>query len=94
MIAVRCICRASGGLCSIGSPKAPEPPSVMLPDCDGNSARAVPPLLQRAERPERCAQVMRLAMADAGMAPVEVAALEMHGTGTPLGDPIEVCLEA
>ena len=35
-------------------------------------------------------QVIRLAMADAGMMPSEMAVLEMHGTGTPLGDPIEV----
>ncbi len=35
-------------------------------------------------------QVMRLALSDAGMTPSDMAALEMHGTGTPLGDPIEV----
>ena len=36
-------------------------------------------------------QVMRLALVDAGQSPHDLAALEMHGTGTPLGDPIEVC---
>jgi hypothetical protein len=39
-------------------------------------------------------QVIRLALADAGMMPGEVSALEMHGTGTPLGDPIEARLSA
>ncbi len=34
-------------------------------------------------------QVLRAALADAGVAPGEVAYLETHGTGTRLGDPIE-----
>ncbi len=34
--------------------------------------------------------VIRQALADARMPPAAVAALSMHGTGTPLGDPIEV----
>jgi len=33
--------------------------------------------------------VMTRALADAGVAPAEVAFVETHGTGTPLGDPIE-----
>ena len=35
-------------------------------------------------------QVIRLALRDAELPPTELAALEMHGTGTALGDPIEL----
>ncbi len=34
--------------------------------------------------------VIRAALADAGVSATSLAALEMHGTGTSLGDPIEV----
>jgi len=35
-------------------------------------------------------EVMRQALADAGIAPADVTYVETHGTGTSLGDPIEV----
>ena len=35
--------------------------------------------------------VIRAALADAGVAPQEVSYIEAHGTGTALGDPVEVC---
>ena len=35
-------------------------------------------------------QLMRAGMADAGTPPSDLACYEAHGTGTPLGDPIEV----
>jgi len=34
--------------------------------------------------------VIRAALVDAGVAPNEVSYIEAHGTGTPLGDPVEV----
>ncbi|BDA51455.1 probable oleandomycin polyketide synthase, modules 5 and 6 [Coccomyxa sp. Obi] len=35
-------------------------------------------------------QVIRLALVDASLDPARIGCLEMHGTGTPLGDPIEI----
>ncbi|GLI63378.1 hypothetical protein VaNZ11_006235, partial [Volvox africanus] len=34
--------------------------------------------------------VVRAALAEAGLPPNQLTSMEMHGTGTPLGDPIEV----
>ena len=36
-------------------------------------------------------QVIRAALAKGDVAAQDVSVLEMHGTGTGLGDPIEVC---
>ena len=36
------------------------------------------------------AAVMRVALAEAKLAPEDVVHMECHGTGTPLGDPIEI----
>ncbi|MFF6959824.1 SDR family NAD(P)-dependent oxidoreductase [Streptomyces sp. NPDC008317] len=39
--------------------------------------------------PEAQREVVRLACRDAGVAPAEIAYVELHGTGTAVGDPIE-----
>ncbi|MEV6118572.1 type I polyketide synthase, partial [Streptomyces sp. NPDC052109] len=42
-----------------------------------------------APRPEAQEEVLRLACASAGVSPAELSYVELHGTGTPLGDPVE-----
>ncbi len=37
--------------------------------------------------------VLHAALSDAGMQPSTIAGLQLHGTGTALGDPIEVCAD-
>ena len=46
--------------------------------------------LMMAEQVRCLQQVIRTALADADLAPADWTALEMHGTGTALGDPIEM----
>ncbi|WP_227025734.1 type I polyketide synthase [Streptomyces fodineus] len=42
-----------------------------------------------APRQEAQTEVLRLACAAAGVSPAELSYVELHGTGTPLGDPVE-----
>ncbi|WP_190140428.1 type I polyketide synthase, partial [Streptomyces longispororuber] len=51
---------------------------------DGDSAGLTVPNGPAQER------VLKLALADAGLAPGDISYVEAHGTGTPLGDPIEL----
>nr|ALD82522.1 polyketide synthase [Nannocystis sp. MB1016] len=50
---------------------------------DGRSTGLTAPNVRSQE------ELLRVALARAGVAPHEVGYVEMHGTGTPLGDPIE-----
>jgi acyl transferase domain-containing protein/acyl-CoA synthetase (AMP-forming)/AMP-acid ligase II/acyl carrier protein len=56
--------------------------SAINQDGRSNGLTAPNPLAQQ--------HVIRLALRDAGVEPSEIGYVETHGTGTPLGDPIEV----
>ncbi len=51
-----------------------------------NDGRALSPM---APNPIRQAEALRLAYTNAGIDPATVSYIEAHGTGTPIGDPIE-----
>ena len=55
---------------------------------DGRSASLTAPNGQ-AQR-----ALLRVALADAGVGPAEMVRVEVHGTGTALGDPIEIAAAA
>jgi 3-oxoacyl-[acyl-carrier-protein] synthase I len=52
-------------------------------------ASACDPSSPTGSSPERIAEVMREALADAGRSPADVAAIKAHGTGTPANDAAE-----
>lgn len=49
-------------------------------------ATACDPTSPTSSTPERVAEVIREALADAGLAPAGIAAIKAHGTGTPIND--------
>ena len=59
--------------------------------CSGRVVAAVPRLRKPLSAVDPLAQerVIRLACASASMTPAALTAVELHGTGTPLGDPVE-----
>ncbi|TAM76423.1 MAG: amino acid adenylation domain-containing protein [Candidimonas sp.] len=71
-----------------------------LPDADGDRVRAIvrggainhDGRASSLTAPNAAAQqsLITAALADAGLRPADVQVVECHGTGTPLGDPIEV----
>jgi len=62
-----------GGIQLLGVGESSEAHHISAPDPEGNGAEAA----------------MRMALADAGLAPAEIAYLNLHGTGTPQNDPME-----
>jgi len=86
--------RAEGGVVFLVRSTAAPPPAAPLPcratilgaAINQNSTRkpmsAVDPAAQE--------RVVSLACADAGISPEQLAAIELHGTGTKLGDPVEL----
>jgi 3-oxoacyl-[acyl-carrier-protein] synthase-1 len=62
-----------GGVQLLGVGESSEAHHISAPDPEGNGAEVA----------------MRGALADAGLAPAEIAYLNLHGTGTPQNDPME-----
>jgi 3-oxoacyl-[acyl-carrier-protein] synthase-1 len=62
-----------GGVQLLGVGESSEAHHISAPDPEGNGAEAA----------------MRMALTDAGLAPGEIAYLNLHGTGTPQNDPME-----
>jgi 3-oxoacyl-[acyl-carrier-protein] synthase I len=65
--------RESGGIQLLGAGESSEAHHMSAPDPEGRGAR----------------EAMEQALADAGLAPAEIAYLNLHGTGTPLNDAME-----
>jgi 3-oxoacyl-[acyl-carrier-protein] synthase-1 len=67
------VTRDPGGVQLLGVGESSEAHHISAPDPEGNGAEAA----------------MRGALADAGLAPADIAYLNLHGTGTPQNDPME-----
>lgn len=67
------VTREAGGLQLLGVGESSEAHHISAPDPEGGGAEAA----------------MREALADGGLAPEEIAYLNLHGTGTPLNDAME-----
>jgi 3-oxoacyl-[acyl-carrier-protein] synthase-1 len=67
------VTRDPGGVQLLGVGESSEAHHISAPDPEGNGAEAA----------------MRGALADAGLEPVDIAYLNLHGTGTPQNDPME-----
>jgi len=67
------VTRDPGGIQLLGVGESSEAHHISAPDPEGNGAETA----------------MRGALADAGLAPADIAYLNLHGTGTPQNDPME-----
>lgn len=67
------VTRDPGGIQLLGVGESSEAHHISAPDPEGNGAETA----------------MRGALADAGLAPADLAYLNLHGTGTPQNDPME-----
>jgi len=67
------VTRDAGGVQLLGAGESSEAHHMSAPDPEGRGAR----------------DAMQAALADAGIAPEEIAYLNLHGTGTPLNDAME-----